>query len=250
MCVLLAPVWTDTDLPEPYPSTALVDDAAPLRPAPPTDDAPRRRFRFSLLRLFAAALIVLVVGNLALLALTGVARALVDPPSSPRVEGVGALRTVDAKVLRGANPTHEGIVNLQELGVTTIVDLRAEDYAHEDDLFIEDLGLEVVHLPIRDGQTPSNEQQAAFLDLVEQAEGLVYVHCGAGVGRAGVISARYLAETGQSSPMAALARNLEVGPPSVEQNAYSLGVDAGPFQPGLVAVSRFFDAPRRIWHYM
>jgi protein tyrosine phosphatase (PTP) superfamily phosphohydrolase (DUF442 family) len=200
--------------------------------------------------LLAAALIVLVAGNLALLGLTGVARLAVDQPASPRLEGVGALRTVDAKVLRGGNPTHAGIVNLQDHGVTTVVDLRAEDDAHEDDVFIESRGLDLVHLPIRDGQTPSDEQVVEFLDIVQQADGLVFVHCGAGVGRTGTMSARYLVETGQARPMAALARNLEVGPPSIEQDAYSLGIDAGPFQPALVTVSRFFDAPRRIWHYL
>lgn len=195
-------------------------------------------------------LIALLVGNMALLALTGAARATVHVPQSPSVEGVSALRSVDAKVLRGANPTRDGLRNLRALGVTTVVDLRAESNAHEDDAFIEELGLDVVHLPIRDGQTPSAEQQAAFREIVANAPGLVFLHCGAGVGRTGVVAARYLFDTGQSSRGAALARNLEVGPPSVEQNMYSLGIDAGPVQPLVVAVSRFLDSPRRIWHYL
>ena len=57
-------------------------------------------------------------------------------------------------------------------------------------------------------------------------------------------------ETGQSSPLEALAKNLEVGPPSIEQNAYTLGIDLGLLHPSLVGVSRFFDAPRRILHYL
>ena len=198
----------------------------------------------------ALMLTALFVGNMALLALTGVARALVEVPESPSVDGVSSVRFVDSKVLRGANPSREGLYNLRELGVTTIVDLRAETYAGENDAYIEELGLEVVHLPIRDGQTPSDEQQAAFFDIVARAPGLVFLHCGAGVGRTGVIAARYLFDTGQSSRGSALARNLEVGPPSIEQNAYSLGIEAGPFQPLVVALSRFLDSPRRIWHYV
>jgi hypothetical protein len=198
----------------------------------------------------AVVLIALFVGNMGLLALTGVARAMVDVPDSPSVEGVGSLRSVDGKVLRGANPSLEGLYNLREIGVTTIVDLRAETYANENDAYIAALGLEVVHLPIRDGQTPSDEQQAAFLEIVRDAPGLVFLHCGAGVGRTGVMAARYLFDTGQSSRGAALARNLEVGPPSIEQNAYSLGIDMGPLHPLVVAVSRFLDSPRRIWHYV
>jgi hypothetical protein len=180
-------------------------------------DAPRRRVRWH--RVVAAVVIMIAAGNLALLALTGVARAVVDHPPTPAVEGVGSLRTVDSTVLRGANPTHTGYENLRDAGVTTVVDLRAEVGAHADDEF------------------------------VRKAPGAVFVHCGAGVGRTGVIAARYLVETGQSSPLSALGRNLEVGPPSVEQNAYSLGIDLGPLHPGVVAVSRFLDAPRRILHY-
>lgn len=243
-------MFSDADHPGPALSTALVGEAASdvfERPPPP---APRRQFRSRLGRVVAIALIALLAGNIGLLALTGVARAVVDVPESPEVTGVGAVRSVDSKVLRGGNPSHEGLLNLKELGVSTIVDLRAETYAHDDDAYITSLGLDLVHMPIRDGQTPSQEQQAAFLDIVQHAPGLVFVHCGAGVGRTGVISARYLFDTGQSSRMSALARNLEVGPPSIEQNAYSLGVEAGPLQPLLVATSRFMDAPRRIWHYL
>jgi protein-tyrosine phosphatase len=160
------------------------------------------------------------------------------------------LRTVDDKVLRGANPTHTGYENLRDAGVATVVDLRAEVDAHFDDEFIRSLGMEVVHLPIRDGQTPSDEQQAAFADIVRKAPGTVFLHCGAGVGRTGVVAARYLVETGQTSPLGALSRNLEVGPPSVEQNAYSLGADFGVLHPFVVAVSRFLDSPRRILHYL
>jgi protein tyrosine phosphatase (PTP) superfamily phosphohydrolase (DUF442 family) len=195
-------------------------------------------------------IVTLAVGNLALLGVTLGARVIIDRPPAATINGVGALRTVDDKVLRGANPTHEGYEGLHASGVTTIVDLRAETYAHKDDAFIESLGLRVVHLPIRDGQTPSDEQQAAFAQIVGESEGPVFLHCGAGVGRTGVVAARYLVETGQLSPLEALARNLEVGPPSLEQDAYSLGIDLGPAHPLLVAASRFFDSPRRILHYL
>ena len=226
------------------PVEALVAEA--LLPAPPTV----RRRATSWVRVVGAMVILLIAGNLGLLALTGAARALVDHPATPSIAGVGSLRTVDDKVLRGANPTHAGYENLRDAGVTTVVDLRAEVDAHADDEFIRSLGMEVVHLPIRDGQTPSGEQQAAFADIVRKAPGTVFLHCGAGVGRTGVVAARYLVESGQTSPLGALGRNLEVGPPSVEQNAYSLGVDFGVFHPFVVAVSRFLDSPRRILHYL
>lgn len=214
----------------------LTDSLAPLR---------RGRYSLQLLATFAA---VLILGNLGLLAATLAARAVVGHPPAAAIEGVDSLRAVDGKVLRGANPTLEGYVGLRDAGVTTVVDLRAEHDAGAHDEYVRSLGMEIVHLPIRDGQTPTPEQQAAFLDVVRRAPGTVFLHCGAGVGRTGAVAARYLVDTRQRNPISALARNLEVGPPSIEQNAYSLGLDRGPARPLVVAASRYLDGPRRLWH--
>jgi hypothetical protein len=227
---------------------ALVEISLPLDGPAPILAARRRGL--PILQALAALVVVLAVGNLGLLAVTLGARLVVEQPAMASVAGVGSLRTVDATVLRGANPTHTGYEGLRDAGVVTVVDLRAETNAHDDDEFIRSLGMKVVHLPIRDGQTPSDEQQAAFMELVSTSPGRVFLHCGAGVGRTGAIAARYLVETGQRSPLSALAHNLEVGPPSIEQDAYSLGIDLGPVHPLLVTTSRFFDAPRRILHYL
>lgn len=221
---------------------------------PPPDHAsgaprPRRRARL-VLRLAVVALVLLGLGNLAILGLTLSARAIAEPAAGPAVTGVGNLHSVDAKVIRGGNPTRDGLVQLHDAGVTTVVDLRAEVGSSVDDAFIEDLGMEVVHLPIRDGQTPSDEQMEEFNRTVAEADGLVFVHCGAGVGRAGVVSARYLVQSGQASPLTAWARNVAIGPPSLEQDVYALGIELhGAPEAAMVAVSRFLDSPRRIMHY-
>jgi protein-tyrosine phosphatase len=190
----------------------------------------------------------LVAGNLVILALHGVARAEVGIDRVDGIAGVDKLRHVDGKVWAGANPTsYDG---LAAAGVTTVVDLRAEDDARQDDALIRALGMEVVHIPIRDGQIPSDAEVQQFVDVVAQAPGTVFVHCGAGVGRTGSMTSAYLVATGQASGGGALAISLAVGPPSLEQVFYISQLEHGENErpPALVvAASRVLDAPRRIW---
>jgi protein-tyrosine phosphatase len=132
--------------------------------------------------------------------------------------------------------------------VRLVIDLRAEHDAAADDAFIRSLGLEVVHLPIRDGQIPSEAEVAEFVALVAAEPGTVFVHCGAGVGRTGSMTSAYLVATGQASATDALKVSLAVGPPSLEQIFYigRLGDGDRPPAPVVVA-SRVLDAPRRLW---
>jgi protein-tyrosine phosphatase len=87
-----------------------------------------------------------------------------------------------------------------------------------------------------------------FLEIVKEAGGPVFVHCGAGVGRTGSITAAYLVRTGQASSQEAALRTLAVGPPSIEQIYYMLnGTRHASVQPpeAVQMVSRILDAPRR-----
>lgn len=201
------------------------------------------------LRHLAVALgVFLVAGNLVILGLHGIARADLGMLRVEGVDGVDKLRHVDGKVWAGANPSREGYLALAAAGVTTVVDLRAEKDAHEDDAFIRSLGMQVVHIPIRDGQTPTDEEVAQFTAVVEDAPGTVYLHCGAGVGRTGSMASAYLVHTGQADALDVLAMSLAAGPPSLEQIAYISALDSGIRPPKVVVgVSRVLDAPRRIW---
>ena len=193
--------------------------------------------------------VVLIAGNLVIAASVLLLRATADA-STISVPGVDNMRVVDGRVLRGDAPSDEGYRNLAAMGVTTVVDLRGERDLDVPDELLDSLGIVRVHLPIRDGQTPSPVQVRRFIEVVADAGGLVYLHCGAGVGRTGSMAAAYLVGTGQVSGLAALERNLAVGPPSLEQIVYAASLEGDQFgQPPLVvkAVSRFLDAPRRIW---
>ncbi|HWC66844.1 MAG TPA: dual specificity protein phosphatase family protein [Acidimicrobiales bacterium] len=192
---------------------------------------------------------VIALSNLAIFAVSRV-MALTTESVRPDAEVVGVthLRLVDDKVWRGAAPSRAGYRTLAKSGVTTIVDLRAEEDISTDQAYGRRMGLKVVSMPIRDGQLPSAGQVDTFVRLVEESDGNVFVHCGAGVGRTGVMSAAYLVETGQAGRREVLRRNLSVGPPSLEQIWFAATLDGdtdGPPAP-VVAVSRVLDAPRRI----
>lgn len=192
---------------------------------------------------------LLIAGNLAILSMSLWARSSVEQPAAPAVQGIKNFRAVDAKLFRGAAPGREGYESLAAAGVTTIVDLRAEENLEIDVALLERLGIRRVALPIRDGQAPTTGEVERFLAVVDQADGKVFVHCGAGVGRTGAMAASYLVATGMK-PSEALMRNLAVGPPSLEQVAYAADLEDGEFErPGVVltAVSRTLDAPRRLW---
>lgn len=193
----------------------------------------------------------LVLGNLAILAASFWARGTTDSVKPPaRIEGIENLRAVDDKVWRGAAPTSEGYRNLALSGVTTVVDLRAEEGIEGDIKTVTDLGMTMVRIPMRDGQVPSADEVETFLAAAGESTGNVFVHCGAGVGRTGAIVGAYLVNQGELTGSAALRRNLAVGPPSLEQIAFVAKMGHGlPEKPGtmLTAVSRVLDAPRRMW---
>ena len=192
----------------------------------------------------------LVVGNLVILAASLWARETTSTSKPSTLTGVDNLRAVDDRMWRGAAPTSEGYRNLAPAGVSTVVDLRAEDGLEGDARTVRQLGMDLVRIPMRDGQVPTAEEVDAFLTATGRAEGRVFVHCGAGVGRTGAMVGAYQVEQGVLSGRAAVRRNLAVGPPSLEQIAFVARMDDGPTEkPGtlVTAVSRVLDAPRRFW---
>ncbi|GAA2611213.1 dual specificity protein phosphatase family protein [Actinomadura fulvescens] len=170
--------------------------------------------------------------------------------STVSVSGVHNFAHVDDRLWRGAAPTADGYRRLAALGVRTVVDLRAEDLAPAELRLPADAGLAVVRMPMRDGQAPTPGQVERFLAAVERTPGTVFVHCGAGVGRTGSMSAAYLVRTGQASAADATQRSLAVGPPTLEQVAFMRGLNGDRVSrppAAVVALSRIADSPRRSW---
>ncbi|MFE9683733.1 beta-lactamase hydrolase domain-containing protein [Streptomyces sp. NPDC006285] len=236
---------------------AVVAPPAPRSPLP--TGRPRSTLRRTLPRTLAAAglcyLALWATGALGILALSYWTHEQTPPPAGTRaVRGIHHFQPVDAAggLWRGAAPSPAGYRELALRGFTTVVDLRAEDLSAARLAGPHKAGLDVVRLPVRDGQTPTPHQVRRFLGVVGAAPGPVFVHCGAGVGRTGTMAAAYLVKAGQESPSGAVRRNLAVGPPSIEQIYYALSLgpsraEQPPFP--VVAVSRLVDAPRRMWSW-
>jgi len=209
----------------------------------------RRGMLISMLRTVAIGFVVfMVVGNVAILFASAVAKwAATDGDS---LSGVKNFMVVDDTLWRSGAPTEAGYESLVEAGVATIVDLRAEEGLEVPTEMLAASGVEFRPIPIRDGQTPTEDQVREFLGAVGDSSGPVLVHCGAGVGRTGAMVAAYLAATDQGSGADRVRHNLTAGPPSLEQIAYAARLDGDFDRPNvaLVAASRLLDAPRRIFH--
>lgn len=212
--------------------------------------APKRPRRLppAAARLLLLAVVMLGVPNLVILGLHLLAQRSAAP--APTQVPIKNFAQVDPRLWRGAAPSAAGYESLAHNGVTTVVDLRAEDDIRVDQDLLARLGITRVHLPMRDGQSPTAAQVQRFLEAVGASKGRAFVHCGAGVGRTGTMAASYLVATGQATPNEAVRRNLSVGPPSLEQIAFSAGLESDQVRrpaPLMVAISRTLDAPRRAW---
>ncbi|HEX2196049.1 MAG TPA: dual specificity protein phosphatase family protein [Actinomycetota bacterium] len=202
---------------------------------------------------FCGLVAFLALGNLAIFSAMVWAKTTAPKQNVEAPAEVMNFQVVDDKVWRGSHPRDETFRDLAQRGVTTVVDLRAEEGIHVNEELLDRLGITRFNLPLRDGQVPTETQVRQFLSIVENAPGKVYVHCMAGVGRTGAMVAAYLVATGQEDPAGALRRNLSVGPPSLEQLAFVAELtptDADRPNPVVTGLSRVLDAPRRIWSHI
>jgi protein tyrosine phosphatase (PTP) superfamily phosphohydrolase (DUF442 family) len=204
--------------------------------------AVRRRRR----RVVGAVVVYSVVVVLAhTLMLVGVVAArLVGERPTTDMTGVHNFRTVDGETWAGGQPDPDAYEELAGRGVRLVVDLRTgsgDDPREDDPALLGRLGVDYLALPIPDGHVPSAVQVRRFVAAVRETEGVVFVHCGGGVGRTSALTSAYARSTGAGPGLLSTAA---VGPHTVEQLWY---VATGDTNPLVRRISELLDAPRRAW---
>lgn len=165
-------------------------------------------------------------------------------PRAPASIDIENLRRIDDQVWAGGQPDPRHYPELAGEGVKVIVDLRtgaADDRNQGDHVELARLGIRYLRLPVRDGHVPSDATVLRFLEVVEGQDGIVFLHCGAGVGRSSTLAAAYLARQGKDL---SLWDTLALGSTTLEQGWY---LTTGQRNEIVRRVSEALDAPRRGW---
>lgn len=91
---------------------------------------------------------------------------------------------------RGGEPTSQGLKELKEKGIKTIIDLRAETpMSRQERAEAKALGLDYINLPMSD-KAPTDKQVKTFIDttrLARDNSAPVFVHCAHGSDRTGCL---------------------------------------------------------------
>jgi atypical dual specificity phosphatase len=128
-----------------------------------------------------------------------------------------AFSWIDKPLLAGlAMPeSEEELLWLRRQGIEVLVSLTEEPPRRD---WVNEAGLMVFHEPIIDMEAPEQQQLDRVISAIARAHAQklgVAVHCGAGMGRTGVVLAAYLVHQGQSA-REAISRVRKLRPGSIE----------------------------------
>jgi protein tyrosine phosphatase (PTP) superfamily phosphohydrolase (DUF442 family) len=105
-----------------------------------------------------------------------------------KLDGVPNLHKVHDKLYRSAQPTEQGLKNLKQMGIETVVDLRS---FHSDRDEIKNTGLKYEHVYMKAWHA-EREDIVRFLQIVTDPKRTpVLVHCQHGADRTGTMCAVY-----------------------------------------------------------
>jgi tyrosine-protein phosphatase SIW14 len=131
---------------------------------------------------------------------------------------------VNGQLFRGAQPKKNGFKRLGDLGIKTIVNLRADDgLSRIEEREVRAAGMQYFSVPLNETGRPTNAQVRRAVAILETPENQpVFVHCRLGVDRTGLIIAVYrIAHDGWTSERArAEARHYGMHPWKVGMKRY------------------------------
>lgn len=103
-------------------------------------------------------------------------------------EGLPNLHKISPDFYRGAQPTAEGMRELEKMGIKTVICLRA---GHSDQEELSGTTLSLEHVPVKTW-SPSREDVVRVLKiLTDKDRSPVFLHCQHGADRTGVMCATY-----------------------------------------------------------
>lgn len=136
-----------------------------------------------------------------------------QPPDSASVEieGLGSA-VLMGDLLFAGQPTDKGLAELAKQGYRTVLSTRGEgELMWNEQAVVEPLGMSFHHIPMNGSSAPiTDEQVAAFADIMENAERPMVLHCASG-NRVSGLWAVWLVEHDGKSPEEALAMATKTG---------------------------------------
>jgi len=134
-----------------------------------------------------------IVSSLALTLVISLASSKAAPQQSGAYPELPNFHRVNEKLYRGAQPKRGEQAKLAQLGIKTIVNLRAEEgSARSEEIEARAAGLRFFNVPMRRTGRPSDADVERTLAILAAPENQpVFVHCQHGADRTGVIIAIY-----------------------------------------------------------
>ncbi len=170
------------------------------------------------MRFFSRIFVFVLLGTL-LLASSPRSTSLSDVPLSASakkisIPGVQNAGKINDHLYRGSQPSLNELSELKKLGITTVIDLRAESpqTAEQERIRVEALGLRFQRIPIGGFSNPKDSDLIDFFQVVRDSPSqTVFVHCEFGKDRTGVMIAAYRIAFENWSSNQALSEMMQFG---------------------------------------
>ncbi len=100
---------------------------------------------------------------------------------------------VNANLYRGAQPKENGIRQLAQMGVKTVINLRGDDEsAKKEEKWTTDAGMKFINISLGNLLKPKDEDIEKIVALINQTKNQpVFIHCKRGSDRTGTVVAVY-----------------------------------------------------------